>query len=92
MSSEEERERDEGRRREGDARMGVCVCRWSALFCKRPRPPPPPKKNTPHNAQCTCRQNMDDALQKLQEIIDAAVEAVTPKEADPETIARVKKK
>jgi hypothetical protein len=35
---------------------------------------------------------MDDALAKLQEIIDRAVEAVTPKEADPETIARVKRK
>jgi hypothetical protein len=35
---------------------------------------------------------MDDALAKLQEIIDRAVEAVTPKEADPETVARVKKK
>lgn len=35
---------------------------------------------------------MDDALAKLQEMIDKAVEAVTPKEADPETIARIKKK
>jgi peptidyl-tRNA hydrolase ICT1 len=35
---------------------------------------------------------MDDALSKLQEIIDKAVEAITPKEADPETIKRVKKK
>lgn len=38
-----------------------------------------------------CSANMDDALAKLQEIIDKAVEAVTPKEADPETVARVKK-
>lgn len=36
--------------------------------------------------------NMDDALSKLQEIIESAVEAVTPKEADPETIARIKKR
>ena len=35
---------------------------------------------------------MDDALAKLQEIIDKAVEAVTPKEADPETIKRIQKK
>ncbi|KAI8470086.1 MAG: hypothetical protein J3K34DRAFT_469426 [Monoraphidium minutum] len=35
--------------------------------------------------------NMDDALAKLQEMIDKAIEAVTPKEADPETIARIKK-
>jgi peptidyl-tRNA hydrolase ICT1 len=39
---------------------------------------------------CACRQNLDDALEKLQEIIDRAVEFVTPKEADPETIKRVK--
>ncbi|PNH07689.1 hypothetical protein TSOC_005825 [Tetrabaena socialis] len=35
-------------------------------------------------------QNFDDALAKVQEIIDRAVEYVTPKEADPETIKRVK--
>ncbi len=35
---------------------------------------------------------MDDALEKLQEMIDRAVEAATPKEADPETVARVKAK
>lgn len=38
----------------------------------------------------TQAQNLDDALAKLQEIIDRAVEYVTPKEADPETIKRVK--
>jgi peptidyl-tRNA hydrolase ICT1 len=38
------------------------------------------------------RQNIDDALAKLQEIVDAAVLAVTPKEIDPETIKRVKDK
>ncbi|EFJ48434.1 hypothetical protein VOLCADRAFT_104814 [Volvox carteri f. nagariensis] len=38
----------------------------------------------------TQAQNLDDALAKLQEIIDRAVEHVTPKEADPETIKRVK--
>ncbi|GBG00160.1 hypothetical protein Rsub_12979 [Raphidocelis subcapitata] len=44
--------------------------------------------STRHRTQSA---NMDDALSKLQEIIDRAVEAVTPKEADAETIARVKK-
>jgi peptidyl-tRNA hydrolase ICT1 len=39
-----------------------------------------------------CSQNIDDALDKLQAVLDAAVEAVTPKEADPETIKRVKAK
>ncbi|KAG2483672.1 hypothetical protein HYH03_017475 [Edaphochlamys debaryana] len=38
----------------------------------------------------TQAQNLDDALAKMQEIIDRAVEYVTPKEADPETIKRVK--
>ncbi|GIL57725.1 hypothetical protein Vafri_12878 [Volvox africanus] len=38
----------------------------------------------------TQAQNLDDALAKLQEIIDRAVDYVTPKEADPETIKRVK--
>jgi hypothetical protein len=41
-------------------------------------------------AAAALRQNLDDALAKLQEIIDRAVEYVTPKEADPETIKRVK--
>jgi hypothetical protein len=41
---------------------------------------------------CGCRQNLDDCLDKLQEIIDKAVEAVTPKEIDPEVAARVKRK
>lgn len=45
--------------------------------------------STRHRTQAA---NMDDALAKLQAIIDAAVEAVTPKEADAETVARVKKK
>jgi len=35
-------------------------------------------------------QNIDDALEKLQVMIDAAVFAVTPKEIDPETIKKVK--
>ncbi|KIY96101.1 hypothetical protein MNEG_11862 [Monoraphidium neglectum] len=38
-----------------------------------------------------CSANMEDALAKLQDIITAAVDAVTVKEADPETVARVKK-
>ncbi|GFR42141.1 hypothetical protein Agub_g2988 [Astrephomene gubernaculifera] len=38
----------------------------------------------------TQSQNFDDALSKLQDILDRAVEAVTPKEVDPETIKRVK--
>ena len=38
-----------------------------------------------------CRQNVADALSKLQEIIDSAVEAVTPKEIDPAVRARVQK-
>ena len=36
------------------------------------------------------RQNLDDALAKVQDIINRAVEYVTPKETDPETIKRVK--
>jgi hypothetical protein len=35
-------------------------------------------------------QNLDDCLGKLQAMLDAGVEAVTPKEIDPETIKRVK--
>lgn len=37
-----------------------------------------------------CSQNLDDCMAKLQAMIDAAVEAVTPKEIDPETVKRVK--
>lgn len=37
------------------------------------------------------RKNIDEALSKLQVIIDAAVEAITPKEVDPETKKRVEK-
>jgi peptidyl-tRNA hydrolase ICT1 len=37
-----------------------------------------------------CSQNLDDCLGKLQAMLDAGVEAVTPKEIDPETIKRVK--
>lgn len=36
------------------------------------------------------RQNLEDALAKVQAMIDEAVEYVTPKEIDPETIKRVK--
>lgn len=43
---------------------------------------------TEHRTQA---QNLDEALAKLQAIIDRAVEEVTPKEIDPATIARVKK-
>jgi hypothetical protein len=39
-----------------------------------------------------CRQNMDDALNKIQVMIDEAVETLTPKIADAETIERVKKR
>jgi peptidyl-tRNA hydrolase ICT1 len=40
-----------------------------------------------------CRsQNLDDALGKLQEMIQRAVEAVTPKEVDPEVVKRVQRK
>lgn len=35
-------------------------------------------------------QNLDDCISKLQAMIDAAVEAVTPKEIDPETVKKVK--
>lgn len=38
----------------------------------------------------THSQNLDDCLSKLQAMVDAAVEAVTPKEIDPETVKRVK--
>jgi hypothetical protein len=37
-----------------------------------------------------CSQNLDDCLSKLQAMLDAGVEAVTPKEVDPETVKRVK--
>lgn len=43
--------------------------------------------STRHRTQS---QNLDDCLSKLQAMVDAAVEAVTPKEVDPETIKRVK--
>lgn len=43
--------------------------------------------STRHRTQS---QNLDDCLSKLQAMIDAAVEAVTPKEVDPETVKRVK--
>lgn len=47
-----------------------------------------------YHATCSfvvvCSQNLDDCMAKLQAMIDAAVEAVTPKEIDPETIKRVK--
>jgi len=38
----------------------------------------------------TQAQNLDDALSKLQAMVQAGVEAVTPAETDPETIKRVK--
>lgn len=37
-----------------------------------------------------CSQNLDDCLVKLQGMIEGAVEAVTPKEVNPETTKRVK--
>jgi hypothetical protein len=43
------------------------------------------------SAPAGCRMNVSDALAKLQEIIDSAVDAVTPKEVDPEVRARVQK-
>lgn len=43
--------------------------------------------STRHRTQS---QNLDDCLAKLQAMLDAGVEAVTPKEVDPETIKRVK--
>eukprot|EP00877_Chromochloris_zofingiensis_P013366 jgi/Chrzof1/8283/Cz03g04140.t1 len=43
--------------------------------------------STRHRTQSA---NLDDALAKLQDIITTAIEAVTPKEADPETVKRVK--
>ncbi|KAF6263187.1 hypothetical protein COO60DRAFT_1698948 [Scenedesmus sp. NREL 46B-D3] len=43
--------------------------------------------STRHRTQS---QNLDDCLSKLQAMLDAGVEAVTPKEVDPETIKRVK--
>ena len=39
-----------------------------------------------------CSQNIDDALAKLQEMVDAAVDSVTVKEADPETIKKIEKR
>jgi hypothetical protein len=50
-----------------------------------------PDSDAPSNPT-VCSANMEDALAKLQDIITAAVDAVTVKEADPETVARVKKK
>lgn len=43
--------------------------------------------STRHRTQS---QNLDDCLSKLQAMLDAGVEAVTPKEIDPETVKRVK--
>ena len=43
-----------------------------------------------HLCMAACSQNLDDALAKVQDMLDRAVEYVTPKEADPETIKRVK--
>lgn len=43
-------------------------------------------------ACCVHSQNIDDAMAKLQQVLDDAVIAVTPKEIDPETIKRVKAK
>ncbi|KAF8072522.1 MRPL58 [Scenedesmus sp. PABB004] len=43
--------------------------------------------STRHRTQS---QNLDDCLGKLQAMLDAGVDAVTPKEVDPETIKRVK--
>jgi len=40
----------------------------------------------------TRRQNLDDAFAKLQAMIDKAVEAITPKEVNPETVKKVKQK
>lgn len=39
----------------------------------------------------TQRANLDDALAKIQAMLDAAVEAVTPRESDPEAAKRVAK-
>ena len=44
--------------------------------------------STRHRTQA---QNVEDALEKLQEMLDAAAVAVTPKEIDPEAAKRVKK-
>ena len=45
--------------------------------------------STRHRAQAA---NLDDALAKLQAMIDAAVDAVTVREADPATVKRVQAK
>eukprot|EP00775_Hariotina_reticulata_P004243 gene4243-4493_t len=42
--------------------------------------------STRHRTQS---QNLDDCLAKLQAMLDAGVEAVTPKEVDPEVVKRV---
>ena len=39
-----------------------------------------------------CRQNMEDALDKLQSIIEDAIKALTPTIADEDTVKRVKAK
>jgi peptidyl-tRNA hydrolase ICT1 len=39
----------------------------------------------------TQRANLDDALERLQAMLDAAVAAVTPRESDPEAVKRVAK-
>lgn len=46
-----------------------------------------------HTRVCspTCRDNVEDALAKLQEILDAAWKAVQPIEEDPEKAKEIKK-
>ncbi len=48
---------------------------------------------TSHTASLTyaCRDNLEDALQKLQEILDAAWKAVQPIEEDPEKKKKLEK-
>jgi hypothetical protein len=53
---------------------------------------PPTQPDPTQHTRSSCSQNLDDCLDKLQEIIDKAVEAVTPKEVDPAVAARVKRK
>ena len=43
-------------------------------------------------ARFLCRQNLEDALAKMQGFIDSAIEALTPAVTDQATVKRVKEK
>ena len=40
---------------------------------------------------CTCRDNVEDALQKMQACIDNAAQSLIPAEIDPEKVKQIEK-